>query len=135
MPHFLFYFIAADGLKCFCAHIVDGVVLPPPAGCYNNSCDTNGICLEELRFIDGHVIRDTSCFSYVHGMLNIKVTCSIEGPSHVVKCCNHTDYCNENITLAPVNTMTTSVPTTTVKPDREGTYVAHLTEKGEGKAM
>ena len=123
---------AADGLKCFCAHIVDGVVLPPPGACHNNSCETSGVCLVELKFKDGHMIKGPACFSNVHGLLNVNLTCSIEEPLHVVKCCDGTDYCNENIniTLPPVSTMTTSVPTTTMKPDREGMYAAHLRIEG-----
>ena len=110
---------AADGLKCYCALFIGGVELPHPYGCNNNICETSGVCIVELQLKeDEHVVVKSDCLTNVHEVATtVAVACMIEKPLHVVKCCNETDYCNQNLSVS-LNNMPTPVPT--VKPGSEG---------------
>ena len=110
---------AADGLKCYCALVIDGVELPPVYGCDNNTCETPGVCSVDLQFKDDkHNVVKSNCLTNLHDVhTTLDIACLIEQPLHVVKCCNETDYCNLNLSVS-LNNMPTPVPT--VKPGSEG---------------
>ena len=115
----LLHLHAADGLKCYCALAVDGIELLPQHGCDHNTCETSGVCYMDLQLKeDKHVVVHSNCLMNIHDVnTTIYIACQIEEPLHVVKCCNETDYCNQNLSVS-LNNMPTPVPT--VKPGSEG---------------
>ena len=110
---------AADGLKCYCADYINGVELVSLHGCDQNTCETSGVCFVDVQLKeDEHVVVHSDCLTNVHNIkTTIDIACQIEEPLHVVKCCNETDYCNQNLSVS-LNNMPTPVPT--VKPGSEG---------------
>ena len=113
---YIYTSLAVHGLKCYCAHFIDGVeLLSLP--CTNNVCETSGVCVVELKSRNGQLEQVFTCLNNFHGISTIGIACTISEPEHVFQCCNETDYCNEDLspTLPPAVVSDMSPPTTDSK--------------------
>lgn len=85
-------------LRCQCLrYYID--VLPLSPGCENRTCSTDkGVCIVELNVYDGAYSFTYACIGERGDFNHVQLACSLKPtPSHVVLCCNASDYCNEHL--------------------------------------